>query len=319
MQVTNNSNITLALAVWLLADDYDYNPDPNYISVTTLMKPIKQIVLAKRVPFAQRAMDVEDFIPRALGNSLHAGMESAWLKNYQQSLKKLGYPDDVIARVKINPTSVEPDDIPVYLEQRAFKQVGKWKVGGKFDMVTEGVVNDTKSTTAYSWLYGGKDGDYALQGSLYRWLNPDKITADFIRINFIFTDWQKVQARSNPLYPQKRVESKEIGLIPMVETDLWVKRKLQQIEQFMDAPEATIPDCTDEELWRSDPKFKYFSDPTKTNGRSTKNFDTLADANAFMASKGGKGVVITVPGEPKRCQYCDAFDICSQKNRYLQP
>jgi hypothetical protein len=28
-------------------------------------------------------------------------------------------------------------------------------------------------------------------------------------------------------------------------------------------------------------------------------------------------VVITKPGEPKRCSYCAAFDICTQKDAYL--
>lgn len=64
--------------------------------------------------------------------------------------------------------------------------------------------------------------------------------------------------------------------------------------------------CTDEELWRSDPQYKYYTDPTKTSGRST-NFDNLADAHRHLAEKGGKGVIITKPGEPKACAYCPAF------------
>ena len=31
----------------------------------------------------------------------------------------------------------------------------------------------------------------------------------------------------------------------------------------------------------------------------------------------GKGVVITKPGEVKRCGYCPGFEACTQKDAYL--
>jgi len=36
-----------------------------------------------------------------------------------------------------------------------------------------------------------------------------------------------------------------------------------------------------------------------------------------MAEKGGKGIIITVEGKPKRCEYCDAFAVCTQKDKYF--
>ena len=326
MKITNNYNISLSLAVWLLHDEYDYVNEPNYISVTTLMKPLRHIILPRRIPRELVETDVSDFIARALGHSLHDSIEKSWVKGYKRSLALLGYPEKVIERVLINPTPEElastPNAIPIYLEQRAKKTVevnGKtWTVGGKFDMVAEGIVHDNKSTSAYTWVYGGRDEEHQQQGSLYRWLNPDKITEDFIRINYIFTDWQKAQAKQNPNYPQKRVESKDIVLLSEAEVQRWVEWKLQLVMKYWDAPERDIPNCTDEELWMSDPKFKYYADPAKTSGRSTKNFDSLLEANAFKAEKGNKGIVITVPGEPKRCDYCDAFPICTQKDRYFK-
>ena len=324
MKITNNFNISLSLAVWLLYDEYDYVNEPNYISVTTLMKPLRHIILPRRIPCELVETDVSDFIARALGHSLHDSIEKSWVKGYRRILALLGYSEKVIERVRINPTPEElastPNAIPIYLEQRAKKTVtvnGKtWTVGGKFDMVAEGIVHDNKSTSAYTWVYGGRDEEHQQQGSLYRWLNPDKITEDFIRINYIFTDWQKSQAKQNPNYPQKRVESKDIMLLSEAEIQRWVEWKLQLVMKYWDAPERDIPNCTDEELWMSDPKFKYYADPAKTSGRSTKNFDSLLEANAFKAEKGNKGIIITVPGEPKRCDYCDAFPICTQKDKY---
>ena len=316
MKITNNSGIPLALAVWCVHDEYDYVNEPNYISITTLMKPLRQIVLGKRIPMEQRTSDVEEYISRALGHSLHDSIEKSWVKGYRQNLKKLGYPESVIDRVKINPVSVSEGDIPIYLEQRNVVSFKGYRIGGKYDLVAEGIVHDNKSTTAYTWVYANKDDDYQLQGSLYRWLNPDKITEDFIRINFIFTDWQRAQAKQNPAYPQKRLEFKDVPLMSLEETEQWVSKKLDLIARFKDAPEREIPECTDEELWRSDPVYKYFADPAKVGGRSTKNFNSLLEATEFKMSKGNVGVVVTVPGEVKRCQYCDAFELCTQRLKY---
>jgi hypothetical protein len=324
MLVTNNNDVSLPMAVWLLHDEYDYQNDENYVSATRLMRPLRHLVLPHRIPPEQRMQpDVSDYIATSLGKAVHDSIEKAWKNGHRESLKMLGYPDSVIDRIRINPEEPEEGTIPIYLEQRAKRQVNVngrvYTVGGKFDMVAEGIVQDYKSTSVWTWIYGGKDDDYRLQGSIYRWLNPDKITEDFIRINFLFTDWSAADARTNPKYPAQRVAYKDVPLLSLEETEAWVVWKLTLIQKYWNTPENELPECTEEELWRSSPKFKYYSDPTKTSGRSTRNFDTLIEANSFWkVDKGGKGIVITVPGEVKRCNYCESFNVCSQKDRYIQ-
>lgn len=323
MQITNNLGINLPLAVWLLHDEYDYINEPNYISATRLLRPLKHIVMGARVPNEVKEIDVSDFIARASGHAYHAAIEKAWLsaEGRTRAMKLLGLPEHLIERVTLNPTDEERrtrnDMIPVYIEQRAKRVIDGYTIGGKFDMVCDGILQDNKSTSAFTWVYGGRDDEHQLQGSLYRWLNPEKITEDYIRINYIFTDWNKMSAKQNPKYPQKRLESKDIPLLSIKETEQYIRSKLRLIEKYKNSPESEIPECTDEDLWRSEPAFKYYADPTKTAGRSTKNFDSLAEANTHLSEKAGKGIVITVPGEVKRCAYCDVFPICKQKDRYL--
>lgn len=325
MKITNKAGINLPLAVWLLHDSYDYIDKPNYISATSLMKPIKQLILAARIPPQQREMDVADNVARALGHSIHDSIESAWKHSYKRSMKMLGYPAEVIDRILINPTDEElratNQAIPVYMEQREFKEVvignTTYTIGGKFDMVADGELYDHKSTSAFSWLFGTRDDDHQLQGSIYRWLNPKRIYGDKIHINYVFTDWSRAQARSNPKYPQKRVEEKHIPLLSVAETERWITDRVALIHRYWNAPESEIPDCTDKELWRSDPQYKYYKDPTKLSGRSTKNFDSKHEAEQFKAEKGGVGVVITVPGEAKACNYCQVYDHCKQKDTFL--
>lgn len=328
MKVTNQSGVSLPLAVWLLHDDYDYVDVENYISVTKLMKPLRQIIIPPRIPPEAQTTDVTDFIARKLGHAIHDSIEKSWKQGYERSLKLLGIPADVITNVKINPTLEEcrasNEIIAVYLEQRAIAQLDGFNIGGKFDMVSDGIVNDFKSTSAWAWAKGTRDSDHILQMSLYRWIDSQqehrKVTEDYGRINYVFTDWSKAMARSNPKYPQHRVEHKDLVLMSLAETEQWVSDKLRRMLAMWGTPEPELPECTDEELWRSDPAFKYFSDPLKSQqpgARSTRNFDTLSGARAYMAEKGGKGAVITVPGEVKACGYCPAFEGCTQKDQYL--
>lgn len=327
MRITNTTKVSLPMAVWLVHDEYDYSKEDNYISATKLMKPIRQIVLESRVDPESRVMDVIDMVKSSLGHSIHDSIEKAWTRGAERSLRLLGYPQSVRDRIRINPSAEvlasNPDCIPVYMEQRETRKVivnGKeYTVGGKYDIITEGLLQDYKSTSAFVWVMGSRDEEHKLQGSIYRWLNPEKVTEDYIRINYIFTDWKRGDARRNPNYPQQPILHKDIELMSIDETDQWIRNRIAQIIKYQDAKEFNVPECTDEELWRSDPVYKYFSDPEKAkdpNSRSTKNFTQLHEARAHM-SKAGKGTIVTVESAPKRCDYCGVYDVCTQKDRYF--
>ena len=315
--ITNKEDIPLTLAVWAVDDDYDYVNQENYISVTQLIKPIKQIILGMRV--TDEDTDVSDLINAALGTSIHSGIEKAWKFNYKKNLKSLGYSDELINKIKINPKKedLKNTDIPIYIEQRNSIKVNDFTIGGKFDMVADGILHDNKSTSVYTWIYGGRDKDYCLQGSLYKLINKDIIKEDFIRINYIFTDWQKSAITQNIKYPLNRLVCKDIPLLSLEETQKFVEDKIKQIKLYKDSPEEKLPRCTDEDLWRAEPKYKYYADPTKTSGRSTKNFTSLEEANEYKLAKGNKGIVIVVPGEVKRCIYCRTYNICKQRREYF--
>ena len=314
MRITNESDVPLTIAVWAVNDNYDYINDPKYISVTNLLKPVRQIVLQHRVDSETLSIDVEDYLARAMGTSIHDSIEKAWTTNHKNCLKRLGVQDSVIERFKVNPNKedLKEGDIPIYLEQRTIKEFDGFKIGGKFDFVFNGLLHDNKSTTTMKWLKGSSDKDYMLQGSLYRWLNPDIIKDDYIRINFVFTDWSKLAALKDSKYPQHRAAYKDIPLLSLDDTESWLKNKLEQINKLMDVPEEKLPECSDEELWRTPTKYKYFVNPESK--KATKNFESYNDAYRYMlVEKKGKGIIRVVPGEPRRCNYCSAASICSQR------
>lgn len=313
----NNGNIPIALAVFLATDNYDY--EDGVISATSLIKPIRQLVLEARLKgqddWVEPASDVSGLMASRMGSAIHDAIERSWTISPQKALKALGYPAKVIDRIRVNPETEEKGTIPVFLEQRSYKDVGNVRVSGKFDFVGEGMVQDFKSTGVYTYINQTNSDKYILQGSIYRWLNPDLITKDVMWIHFIFTDWSKLDAMRNPKYPQQRTVSQKLNLMSYAQTDAYVRNKIRMMDELKDAPDEAIPLCSDEDLWRSDTVWKYYTDETKQ--RAAKVFDDLSSAKAHLASKGFKGLIREFKGQVKACRYCKCFDLCGQKDQLI--
>lgn len=311
MNYTNTSNIALPLAVFLATDHYDYVP--NVISATSLLKPVRQLILADRLSSEDNLVELSDMVSSRMGTAIHTAIEQAWL-NPTKALKSLGYSDDIIQRIKVNPETVEENDIPVYMEKRSFKKVGNHTISGKFDFVAEGKVHDFKSTSVYGYLNQSNANKYILQGSLYRWLNPDIITKDEMLIHYIFTDWSKAESLRNPNYPKARVHSQKYNLLGLDEIEQFVKDKLELYDSMKHQQEKDIPYCTDEELWRKPTVWKYYKNANAT--RATKNFDNPSEAYALQQTN-GVGEVRRILGTVSACKYCPAFLLCSQKDELI--
>lgn len=326
-RITNEQMIDLPLAVWLLQDGYssgaDVAPPGELLSVTTLLKPTRRLILERQVDMDQEQMDLADLIASRMGHALHDSIERAWTEgNWKNAMRRLHYPDKILDQVKINPKKEDlvEGDIPIYLEQRGFKPFQGLVITGQLDFAINGAYRDMKSTSTFSFTSGSKDEDYRLQGSMYRWIMPEFIWNDKMRIEFIFTDWLKYRARQDPNYPQARVTHKEYALLPVHETEEWVSDKLAHIRKnakFAKNQDRLVR-CTDKELWKQPDSYKYYINPetAKAGGRATKRFENLADAETYKAEK-GKGVVVVERGEVKACAYCPAFSVCEQRKDYF--
>lgn len=316
---TNDKGLSLSVAVWLADDNYEYSDDPYSISVTGLLKPIKQIVLARRLSEAERIQDVSTLVSSRFGQAIHSGVEKAWEHNYARNLESLGIPKRVIEKVRINPSQEElaanPNIIPVYMEQRAEKKVGKWTVTGQFDFVIEGRLEDFKSTTVFTYINRTKDEDYIMQGSMYRWLHPTMITQPQMAIQYIFTDWSARMANSKD-YPKTRILEERFMLEEPAKVEAWIRNRISVIESLLDEPEDKLPECSPKELWQKESTFKYYKNPTKTL-KSTANFDNLSEAVARKTADGDVGIIVEVKGQVVACKYCNAYTLCQQKDRYL--
>lgn len=318
-RVTNTAGLDLAIAVWLAHDDYQYDPRPNAISATTLIKPIRQVILAQRIPVVERLTDIADVLSSRMGQALHAAVERSWKEHYVTSLEKLGYPKRVIQAIRVNPSRIEPDTIPVFTEVRSEKEIAGYIVTGQIDLIIDWRLRDVKSTKVWAYVNQKSVDKWKLQGSIYRWLNPEKIQHDEFLVQYLLLDWARALAKRDPNYPSTAAPTRLIQLMSVQETKQWVTERLGLLRHYKDAPEADLPECTEEDLWRTEPVWKYYANVDAT-GRSTKNFsgdNAELMARQFMAEKGGKGRLDRVPGEVKACHFCPAFDLCTQKDRLI--
>lgn len=318
MTITNKHNIPLSLAVFLLHDEYPEHEGENTISVSTLIKPLKQIILEHRVPSKGFSGDISKLIASRIGTAIHNGIEAAWKsEKLPIYLKQLGIADEVINTVSVNPETIYPDMLPIFTEYRTSKKVGKWTITGEFDFCGDYAIRDFKTTGTFTVTgNNNKDEDYQKQLSLYAWLNPDKIEALVGHIDFIFMDWSGLEAYKSKAYPQCRMSTKEIPLMDYATTEQFVKDKLKQIERYWDSPEEDIPACTDSELWAKPPSYKYFKNPEKLS-RATRSYKTYGEAMAHLVRDGNVGIIKEVKSQVKACNYCPALSVCRQAHGYI--
>lgn len=305
----------------LAHDEYPIHRE-GVISVTSLLKPIKQLVLGLRAnkELSGNTQDISGRIASSYGTAIHNSLEAAWRSpRLPETLELLGYPKGMIDKIVVNPDDEELLDdtiIPIYTEFRTEKEFMGWIISGEFDFVAEGRVRDLKTTGTYTYTNNTNDTKYILQGSMYRWLNPKRITDDVMAIDYVFTDWSALQATiQKENYPQMRMMEQLFELKSLEATEEFIKNKLEQVGKYRYAEEHEIPPCTNEDLWVQPSRFKYYKKPEAK--RATRVYDTNSEAIAHLIKDGSTGIVMEHKGEVKACRYCEALHTCNQAQRYI--
>jgi hypothetical protein len=319
VKFNNPTRLHPFVAAMLAYNDYDYIADPNVISVTSLMKPVNMVALERFHSGCDKEVDVEALVPSVMGSAMHSLLEVA-LESTQP---------DVWEQFNIQANKLE-----ILQEQRVVKQIPgtKYKLAGKFDVLYKydsdvWRLGDLKTLSTMALIMSGpeKMEEFTKQLSQYRWLNQDKSIEDIADIYYWYTDWAKVRALQDSSYPQSRVGSFEVALWSLDQTEGYIKTRVLEIDKAMTSLTTTGDTgvrCSDTELWRSTPKFKYYK-PNKSGTinykRATKVFDTLEDAQTYMVTAGGGvGDIKEFPAEIKRCKYCSVTNFCSQYKEFVE-
>jgi hypothetical protein len=287
MKFTNKLNLPAYLVDWLSNDNYDYSNQPNTISATGILKPLRASILTSRHG-ENLEMDISDLIASRYGNAIH------------DSIERIETPG--VSKEQRTKRVIEVDGV-------------SFTVTGKYDLLVEenGVhtIRDIKTTSVWAQIYGGKDDDYRAQLSIYRWLlSPTHQINPIAYIDFFFTDWQSSKAKNEENYPSHRIHpGHKIELLSVEETEAIIRAKVKAFLDNEKVPDDQLPLCTPEELWQEEDKFAVYKIGNK---KATKLFDNKKDAEAFQTDNKISGHIQHRPGKVKRCNYCSAAPFCSQ-------
>lgn len=319
MAFTNMHNIGLPMAVMLAADGYNHNED--VISVTQLIKPLRELILTDRVARLNVPTPDPDIIQMyksRVGTAIHAYAETVWLDDKLRNLglEALGIPEKTRDKIVVNPEKVLKGQIPVYVEVTGYRKILGYEIRGTADVIFNGRLGDYKKTSPLSYKDDSKNYKYALQGSIYRWIMEDKVKENSMSIFEMYDEWTSFKA-GDPNYPPAQVVDKNIPLLSIADTERYIKTKIKDLNKYFDSPDEDIPECTDEELWRKNPVFKYYKNPASKT-RSSGNFNTYAEAYAKKEEDGHVGEIVEVKSKAIACRYCNAYPICQQAKRLEQ-
>lgn len=336
MKYTYNKLIPLQVQIWLATNTYKSSENPKSLSATAFLKSVKSLILSGRAQdmidtavsngdfSALQALNKPDLLgllKSRLGTAIHDSTEHAWISNYRQAFKDLGYTDAYIDRIVLNPepsTELPDDAIVVYTEKRLERDIGGYTVSGEADFIFNGVIQDLKTTSVYAFQYAD-DKKHTMQMSIYKWIfegHGIKIH-DQAQINYLFTDWSKIKAESDPKYPPLATVGVEVELNDSSTVESFLSSKIAMIEELTDSPEEHMPDCTPEEVWQRESKWAYYADPAKVGGRASRVFNSYEEAVIHKNTK-NTGVIIERTGQVTFCNFCAGASLCKQKDKYIQ-
>lgn len=288
---TNRHKLPQYLEDWIRKDNYDYVLEPNTYSATSLMKPLQAALLAVRHA-DKLEVDIIDLIASRYGNAIHDSVERVETPGVSKENR-------ITRKLMINDT--------------------EYTVSGKYDILVDNkdgtfTLRDMKSTSTWSYIFGGKDSDYQIQLSIYRWLLSTSCNVlNKGYIDFFFTDWQGAKAKYDNSYPQHRIKAGyEINLLSLDETERYIRGRLEQIDKYRDAEDIDLPPCHIDELWGEPDTFAVYKIGNK---KATKVCDSKEEAVEYMKLKGMKeseGFIQNRQGKIRRCKYCPSNPVCSQ-------
>jgi len=278
MKISNNLNLPEPIVAAIRANWYGGEGENRFASVTELIKPTKQLVLAKRHG-SELEQDASQLLWTLMGSAIHKVVEAANIDNAIQ-------------------------------EERLGLTFEGERITGGLDLYKDGVISDFKFTSVWSYLYGSRREEWTTQLNLYAYLlERHGFPVEGIEVVIIFRDWNKHKAQSDPLYP-KPVERLVLDLWPAEKAEEYLRGRIEDIHKYSELPDDLIPECSQQERWERPDKYAVIR---LDASRALRVFDHFEEAlNYLNQSKNSENLqIITRTELPKRCfDYCPVNRFC---------
>lgn len=281
--ITNKSGLPDPIVRFVIESEAKHKTEPNAYSVTELLKPVREIVLSRKHA-DEIDEDVADMIPAILGTGVHKVLEG-YAKGEDRAEFEVEYAiGEIIIHGEIDLLRRNDDTATIY----------DWKTCSVSKISKQDFDDWRKQTLMYAWLL----------------LMRHCIRVKKVEIIAIMKDWSKVKAASQATYPQSavftyefKVEDSSIDYI-----DGWIRDRIDAIK----AAETELPECTDEEKWRSPDKYAVYK--REGDKRALAVYDTIDEAETAKQAKCGPlGHIEKREGDCLKCRlYCKCSKFCKE-------
>lgn len=278
MKITNNSGLPQPF-VDMATRDYEYKP--MRYGVTSLLKPVRQILLQRRHD-NEIEQDCADMIWALFGQAVHKVLEES------------ANADELFKEEKLTAT----------LDNG-------YTVSGVIDLydLEKEIVSDYKTASIWKVIVGDY-ADWRRQGLAYAWLLKQAgLNCKKVIFYALLKDWSKSEQKRKADYPTLPVQpvTFEVTEEALAEIDAFLRNRIEELRNCEDLPDEELPLCPAEDRWNSGDKFAVMKNGRKTALRVC---DSEEEAMDWRERNGGD-TIVKRPGVDKRCQdYCSCCQFC---------
>lgn len=286
MTITNKYGLPKAL---VLACETSPHNRENAFSATTLLKGVREVLLAKR-HWGEMVEDVADRVWALFGTAFHNLMEVQAPDAFTEKYFEVG--------------------------------IGDYKVTGKVDLYDPKTccLWDYKTTSVWKVIYQNFD-DWKKQGLIYAWLMREAgYEVKQCKFIALLKDHKKRDAKLKEDYPKVPVyvHSFDVTEDDLLEIESYIYEKVSELVENINVPDDKLPLCSESERWAKPTTYAVMKKGRKTALRVV---DTLEQAEQIKAGMNDDNVFIEErAGSDGKCpEYCSACEWCNYyKEKYTE-
>lgn len=278
MKITNISGLPQPF-VDMATRDYEYKP--QRYGVTSLLKPVRQILLQRRHD-AEIEQDCADMIWALFGQAVHKVLEES--SNSAELFKE---------------------------EKLTCTLDNGYTVSGIIDLydLENEVVSDYKTASIWKVIVGDY-ADWRRQGLAYAWLLKQAgLGCKKVIFYALLKDWSKAEQKRKADYPKLAVEPVTFDVTDeaLQEIDTFLRNRIEELRNCEELPDEELPLCPASDRWNTGDKFAVMKNGRKTALRVC---DSEEDAMDWRERNGGD-FIEKRPGTDKKCaDYCSCCQFC---------
>lgn len=366
MKLTNNYGIPEIIIRSMQKPWYGgtKNVDKKY-SATEILNSTRQVVLTRR-HYNELEEDATERLYALLGSATHLVLERANdsdAENLVYSSMKQYFNKIRMGQITEAPTSEEVfqalfgefDWNELFEKIKNDRYISEWRLfheldngvtlSGQMDIYDKeiGSIEDWKTTSVWNWIFRGNSDtvkNWEKQLNILRYLmHKNGIDVYKLSVNAIFRDHQKSKMAYDANYPRS-IEVMPLTPQELSITEAMIYDKVNELESCKDVPEHSLPMCTPEERWESQPDYKAMKGNNKRSSKNDRSYAKIKKWIEDTAKSAAHKTIHKYPnkdfdveyekelaeyrieksgGEPRKCiGYCPANKFCSFYKAYAK-